>query len=61
MEQLEIAMDQLNAEKAELETALNTGKLTTDELIKFSQRISEIINLLDEKEMRWLELSEIPN
>lgn len=61
MEQLEIAMDQLNVEKAELETALNTGKLTTDELIKFSQRVSEIINLLDEKEMRWLELSEIPN
>ncbi|WP_294142842.1 ABC-F family ATP-binding cassette domain-containing protein [uncultured Sanguibacteroides sp.] len=61
MEQLETTIAQLNDEKSELETALNSGKLTTDELIKSSQRISEIINLLDEKEMRWLELSEIPD
>ena len=52
-------MEQLNTEKTELETALNSGTLGTDELVKSSQRIAEIINLLDEKEMRWLELSEI--
>ena len=45
--------------KKELETALNSGTLDTDELVRSSQRIAEIIDLLDEKEMRWLELSEI--
>ena len=45
--------------KTELETALNSGTLDTDELVRSSQRIAEIIDLLDEKEMRWLELSEI--
>ena len=59
MQQLETEMEQLNTEKTELETALNSGTLGTDELVKSSQRIAEIINLLDEKEMRWLELSEI--
>ncbi|MFR5659815.1 MAG: hypothetical protein ACLUDU_18365 [Butyricimonas faecihominis] len=59
MQQLESDMEKLNSEKTELETALNSGTLDTDELVKSSQRIAEIINLLDEKEMRWLELSEI--
>lgn len=60
MKQLETDMDALNSEKAKLETALYSGNLPTDELIRSSQRIAEIINLLDDKEMRWLELSEIP-
>ena len=34
------------------------GNLPYDELQKASDRISEIISALDEKEMRWLELSE---
>ena len=59
MQQLESDMEKLNTEKTELETALNSGTLDTDELVKSSQRIAEIIDLLDEKEMRWLELSEI--
>ena len=59
MQQLESDMEKLNTEKTELETALNSGSLDTDELVKSSQRIAEIIDLLDEKEMRWLELSEI--
>ena len=54
-------MEQLNMEKNDLENALNSGSLQTDELVKSSQRIAEIIHLLDEKEMRWLELSEIPS
>lgn len=59
MQQLEIEMEQLNAEKAEIEAALNSGTLPADELIQKSNRIGELIDLLDEKEMRWLELSEI--
>jgi len=59
MQQLESDMEKLNTEKTELETALNSGTLDTDKLVKSSQRIAEIIDLLDEKEMRWLELSEI--
>ena len=59
MQQLESDMEKLNTEKTELKTALNSGTLDTDELVRSSQRIAEIIDLLDEKEMRWLELSEI--
>ena len=59
MQQLESDMKNLNAEKTTLETALNSGTLDTNELVKSSQRIAEIIDLLDKKEMRWLELSEI--
>lgn len=59
MQQLETDMEQLNAEKADIEEALNSGSLPTDELLSKSNRIAEIIGILDEKEMRWLELSEI--
>lgn len=59
MEQLEKEMDSLNREKTDIEDALNSGSLAPAELVEKSQRISVIIDLLDEKEMRWLELSEI--
>ena len=59
MQQLESDMEKLNSEKTELETALNYGTLDTEELVISSQRIAEIIDLFDYKEMRWLELSEI--
>jgi ATP-binding cassette subfamily F protein uup len=36
-----------------------SGKLTTDQLIAHSRRIEELIAELDDKGMRWLELSEI--
>lgn len=59
MQQLESDMENLNVEKSELENILNSGTPEADKLVKSAQRIAEIINLLDEKEMRWLELSEI--
>uniref|UniRef100_UPI004038FA58 ABC-F family ATP-binding cassette domain-containing protein n=1 Tax=Odoribacter laneus TaxID=626933 RepID=UPI004038FA58 len=59
MQQLEQEIEQLNTEKTGIETALNSGTLTNDQLLQQSQRIAKIIELLDEKEMRWLELSEI--
>ena len=58
LEQLEKDLESLGAEKAELEEKLNSGSLPYDELQKASERIGEIMELTDEKELRWLELSE---
>ncbi len=58
LEQLGIAIPQLEEEKATLETAMNDGNLDFETLEKHAKRISEIIETLDAKEMRWLELSE---
>jgi ATP-binding cassette subfamily F protein uup len=57
-EQLEQTIKELETEKAELEVAMNSGELSNDDLIEKSNRFSEITDELDEKEMRWLELSE---
>ncbi len=57
-DQLEVDIESLEAEKAELTEKLNSGSLDHEELLKSGERIQEIIDLLDEKEMRWLELSE---
>jgi len=59
MEQLEKDLERLGAEKAELETALNSGTLPYDQLQKASERIGEILVETDEKELRLLELYEI--
>lgn len=55
---LEKELDSLNAEKTETETLLNSGTLAPPELAIRSKRLSEIYKLIDEKELRWLELSE---
>ena len=57
-EQLEVDLESLNKEKDELEVAMSSGSLSNDELIEKANRIEEVINLIDEKELRWLELSE---
>ena len=57
-EKLEQEMPALQKEKVSLEEKMNKGNLSYDELQKAAERINEIIKLLDEKEMRWLELSE---
>ena len=59
LEQLEVELEQLESEKAALEEALSSGTLSVDELTKSSERIAQVIDLLDEKGMRWLELSDI--
>ena len=41
------------------ETALCSGTLSVDELTEKSKRLPEVTDLIDEKTMRWLELSEI--
>lgn len=57
-ESIEKEMPALQKEKATLEEKMNNGSMSFDELQKAAQRIGEIVQLLDEKEMKWLELSE---
>ena len=57
LEQLEKDIELLSAEKAELESKLNGGLTDVEQLQKVSLRFSEVSTLLDEKEVRWLELS----
>ena len=59
MEQLEKEIDDLNAEKARIEALLSGGTASVEEIAGASARFGEVKDLLDEKEMRWLELSEI--
>ena len=56
---LDEVIPRLEAEKADLEAKLSSGTLTAGELQQASTRYGELQSLLDEKEMRWLELSEI--
>ena len=58
-ETLEKEIDALTKEKEFVDLRLNSGDATFDELQKLSIRIGEVTRLLDEKEMRWLELSEL--
>lgn len=49
----------LEAEKAALETEMSSGTLSADELMAKSERIAALIDEIDVKSMRWLELSEL--
>jgi ATP-binding cassette subfamily F protein uup len=57
-EKLEKEIPDLEKEKKLLEVKLNNASMDFEKLQQTSERISEIIVLLDKKEMRWLELSE---
>lgn len=56
---LEKEIADLEAEQRELEEALCSGKLGVEELTEKSRRLPKLKDELDEKSMRWLELSEI--
>ena len=58
LEEVTNAIAELESEKAELERGLSSGTLQGEELRRASERIGEVISLLDEKEMRWLELND---
>lgn len=58
-EQLETEIPKLEAEKAALETEMSSGTLSTEVLIAKSERIAALIDEIDAKSMRWLELSEL--
>ena len=52
-------IEKLTDEQKKLEEALCSGILSVEELTEKSKRLPEIKDELDEKEMRWLELSEM--
>ena len=58
-ERLEKEIAALEAEQKQLEEALCSGTLSIDELTEKSKRLPLLKDELDEKSLRWLELSEI--
>jgi ATP-binding cassette subfamily F protein uup len=58
-EQLSKDIEALEKEQKLLEEELCSGKLSVEELTEKSKRLPQIKDELDEKEMRWLELSEL--
>ncbi|MDR0865372.1 MAG: ABC-F family ATP-binding cassette domain-containing protein [Candidatus Symbiothrix sp.] len=58
LEALDKEIPALEAEQVLLEKELSSGVLSNEDLMQKSQRISQIIEELDEKTLRWLELSE---
>jgi ATP-binding cassette subfamily F protein uup len=57
-EALSVELEDLESEKKQIEAEMNQGLLSADDLYTKSLRHGEITKLLDEKELRWLELSE---
>jgi len=58
-EQLENELQKLNNRKYELEGLISLNKISQQELIELSEELGKILKILDEKELRWLELSEL--
>jgi ATP-binding cassette subfamily F protein uup len=58
-EALEQEIEALESEKECIGSELSSGSLSPDELMNKSNHLSEIMQLIDEKTMRWLELSEL--
>ena len=59
LEQLEAEIAQLETEQKQIEEALCGGTTSVDEITKMSKRLPLLKEELDEKSMRWLELSDI--
>lgn len=58
-EQLETEIAEMEIQKNELEKILNSGTLAHNKLFSKSKELAKIKSILDEKELRWLELSEL--
>ncbi|QQS51548.1 MAG: ABC-F family ATP-binding cassette domain-containing protein [Bacteroidota bacterium] len=57
-EQLEKSIETLTLKKQEIETMMSSGNLSPERLLEYSHEVGNIISELDDKELRWLELSE---
>jgi ABC transport system ATP-binding/permease protein len=57
-EELSLEIQNLESEKTLIETEMSLGSLNPEDLYSKSKRHGEIMKILDDKEMRWLELSE---
>lgn len=58
-ENIEKDLKKMHAEKDQLTEKMNSGITDYTELSKISLRIDELNKLIDDNEMRWLELSEV--
>ena len=58
-EQLEKDIAALEAEKKQIEDALSSGTISVEKITELSKRLPVLNDELDEKSMRWLELSEM--
>ncbi len=58
-ETLEKEINQLETEKEDISLKMSSGECSNIELIQASQRMSEIMDLIEEKSFRWLELGEL--
>lgn len=58
LEMIESEIRKIQEEKESIEQEITNGNMTSEKLRKKSERFSEILRILDEKELRWLELSE---
>ncbi len=58
-ESLQKELEDLEIEKNAIQEKINSGDLPYEELVTLSEKIGEITALIDQKELRWLELSEI--
>jgi len=56
---LEKEITELEKEKKQLEHIIQNPDITLDEMMEKSERLGKVINQIDEKEMRWLELDEM--
>lgn len=59
LEALEAEIIQLGNQREQLEDQLNSGTLNHEELFRLSEELAQVKLLVDEKELRWLELSEL--
>ncbi|MFM9985903.1 MAG: ABC-F family ATP-binding cassette domain-containing protein [Flavobacteriales bacterium] len=60
LEQLEKELPRLEEEKKMLEEKLNSNLTDHEELLRVTAKLGELVSELDEKGLRWLELSEMP-
>jgi len=58
LETLEKEIPILENEKREIEIRLGSGEPNSEEMVQLSHRFSELMQLIDEKSLRWLELME---
>jgi ATP-binding cassette subfamily F protein uup len=56
---LEKELAELESKKSEIETLMNSGTQSAEELTERSKEYAQVSELIEKKEMRWLELSEL--
>lgn len=59
LESIEVDLQNLEKEKTEIEQQLSSGDLSVDEITSISYRHAEILEQIEQKELRWLELNDL--